>query len=133
MLYYLLRGKKRFLNEALNIYQELSSDTEIEDEIFEMAAIKSIGILLQMGQYKKILSTLKNLILRFPQNIHYKILLGQEYVKTKKDELAIDIFEQIVDEKDAFAMGHLSKTYAIVFLKPSNIKKHLKFLYFTLG
>ena len=110
---YFKRAKKKFLNEALNIYQELLSETDIKDEIFEMASTKSIGILLQLGQYKEILSILKNLVLRFPQNIHYKILLGLEYVKMKKNELAIDIFEQIVDKKDAFAMGHLSKTYIL--------------------
>ena len=55
------------------------------------------------------LSKLQQLVLRFPENIHYKRQLGLEYVKRKNPQLAIEIFEEIVDEKNVVVMAHLSK------------------------
>ena len=106
-----LRNSKSMINEALDIYQEILSETEIKDEIFEMASVKSIDILSEMGKYEEILPKLQQLVLRFPENIQYKSQLGLEYAKKNNPQLAIEIFEQIVDEKDVSVavIAHLSK------------------------
>jgi hypothetical protein len=99
----------------------LNPDTK--DDVFELAANKSIGIASKLEKDEKekeilqawILTILIKLVRRFPKNYNYKKELGLEYKKRGRDAVATKIFEEILpDHNDTLVMAQLGKIKMIV-------------------
>ena len=93
---------------------------DTKDDVFELAANKSIGISSKLEKENEILHawilTIRiKLVRRFPKNYNYKKGLGLEYIKRGNDAAATKIFEEILpDHNDTLVMAHLGKIKMIV-------------------
>ena len=92
---------------------------DTKDDVFELAANKSIGLLSKVEKEEGILTILIKMVRRFPKNYNYKKELGLEYRKRGNDAVATEIFEEILpDKNDTLVMAHLGKI--CVFFVASN-------------
>ena len=83
---------------------------DTKDDVFELAANKSIGLLSKLEKEEEILTVLIKMVRRFPKNYNYKKELGLEYRKRGNDAVATKIFEEILlDRNDTLVMAHLGK------------------------
>ena len=83
---------------------------DTKDDVFELAANKSIGLLSKVEKEEEILTILIKMVRRFPKNNNYKKELGLEYRKRGNDAVATKIFEEILPEQnDPLVMAHLGK------------------------
>ena len=83
---------------------------DTKDDVFELAANKSIGLLSKVEKEEGILTILIKMVRRFPKNYNYKKELGLEYRKRGNDAVATKIFEEILlDQNDTLVMAHLGK------------------------
>ena len=93
---------------------------DTKDDVFELAANKSIGISSKLEMEDEILQAwiLKiriKLVRRFPKNYNYKKELGLEYIKRGNYAVATKIFEEILpDHNDTLVMANLGKIKMIV-------------------
>ena len=83
---------------------------DTKDDVFELAANKSIGLLSKLEKEEEILTILIKMVRRFPKNYNYKKELGLEYRKRGNDAVATKIFEEILPvQNDTLVMAHLGK------------------------
>ena len=93
---------------------------DTKDDVFELAANKSIGISSKLEKEDEslqawILTIWIKLVRRFPKNYNYKKELGLEYIKRGNYAVATKIFEEILpDHNDTLVMAHLGKIKMIV-------------------
>ena len=108
-------GDKSLLYESLEIYKFLILNPDSKDDVFELAANKSIGILSKLEKEEEILTILLKMVKRFPKNYNYKKELGLEYIKRGNYAVATKIFEEILpDHNDTLVMANLGKIKMIV-------------------
>ena len=65
-------GDKHLLYESLEIYKYLILNPDTKDDVFELAANKSIGLLSKLEKEEEILTILVKMVRRFPKNYSYK-------------------------------------------------------------
>ena len=88
---------------------------DTKDDVFELAANKSIGISSKLEMEDEILKIRIKLVRRFPKNYNYKKELGLEYIKRGNHAVATKIFEEILpDHNDTLVMANLGKIKMIV-------------------
>ena len=93
---------------------------DTKDDVFELAANKSIGISSKLEMEDEnlqawILKIRIKLVKRFPKNYSYKKELGLEYIKRGNYAVATKIFEEILpDHNDTLVMANLGKIKMIV-------------------
>ena len=88
---------------------------DTKDDVFELAANKSIGISSKLEMEDEILKIRIKLVRRFPKNYNYKKELGLEYIKRGNYAVATKIFEEILpDHNDTLVMANLGKIKMIV-------------------
>lgn len=93
---------------------------DTKDDVFELAANKSIGISSKLEMEDEnlqawILKIRIKLVKRFPKNYNYKKELGLEYIKRGNYAVATKIFEEILpDHNDTLVMANLGKIKMIV-------------------
>ena len=88
---------------------------DTKDDVFELAANKSIGISSKLEMEDEILKIRIKLVRRFPKNYNYKKELGLEYIKRRNYAVATKIFEEILpDHNDTLVMANLGKIKMIV-------------------
>ena len=103
-------GDKNLLYESLEIYKYLILNPDTKDDVFELAASKTIGLLSKLEREEEIINVLIKLVRRFPRNYNWKKELGLEYRKRGNDAVATKIFEEILlDQNDTLVMAHLGK------------------------
>ena len=101
-------GDKNLLYESLEIYKFLILNPDTKDDVFELAANKTIGLLSKLEKEEEILTILIKMVRRFPKNYNYKKELGLEYRKRGNNAVATKIFEEILTEQnDTLVMAHL--------------------------
>ena len=120
-------GDKNLLYESLEIYKFLILNPNTKDDVFELAANKSIGILSKLEKEVEILTILIKMVRRFPKNYNYKKELGLEYRKRGNDAVATKIFEEILpDQNDTLVMAHLGKICVCFVASACDLKTFIK-------